>query len=84
MSRRRNQQAAAEEAPSPDTLTPHQVLCLVGQSKGSNVFEVTDVNQRSFLAELPSKFRKSVWIRRGTYSLRGADIVTASGNPMIV
>ncbi|EJU06255.1 hypothetical protein DACRYDRAFT_12978 [Dacryopinax primogenitus] len=67
MSRRRNLQAATEQPPSPDSFAPNQVICLVGQSKGSNVFEVTDVTGQTLLVELPSKFRKSVWIRRGSY-----------------
>lgn len=64
MSRRRGQ-PKAEEIPSPDSLSSEQALCLVGQSRGSNLFEVTDVTGRVLLAELPSKFRKNVWVRRG-------------------
>ena len=38
-----------------------QVVC----GRGNNLHEVEDPDGRQFLASMPTKFRRNVWIKRG-------------------
>ncbi|QRV73027.1 eukaryotic translation initiation factor 1A,X-chromosomal [Ceratobasidium sp. AG-Ba] len=42
------------------------VICRVGATRGGSQFEVYD-GENTWLAELPKRFRNTVWIRRGSY-----------------
>lgn len=44
-----------------------QVLCIVRGIAGANIFECWDgLADSSVVAELPPRFRKTLWIRRGS------------------
>lgn len=62
MSRKRQQKQIEEIS----DVEEGQKLCLVKGVAGANIFECSDgVSEASLLAELPPRFRKSIWIRRG-------------------
>lgn len=62
MSRRRQQKQADDLT----ELQEDQVLCVVKGTSGSNTFECSDgLSDSTFIAELPPRFRKTLWIRRG-------------------
>ena len=52
---------------------PHQRIVQVVAGKGNNLHQVfdpaavNDGDEGKYLASMPTKFRKSVWIKRGDY-----------------
>jgi len=47
--------------------TGNQEIVRVQAGRGNNLHEVTDAEGKSFLVSMPTKFRKSVWIKRGDF-----------------
>lgn len=45
----------------------NQEIVRVAASRGNNLHEVVDAKGKSFLVSMPTKFRKSVWIKRGNF-----------------
>ncbi|XP_045621162.1 probable RNA-binding protein EIF1AD [Procambarus clarkii] len=45
----------------------HQSIVKVVRPRGNNLHQVTTANGEEFLASMPLKFRKHVWIKRGDY-----------------
>lgn len=67
---KRNVQAAAQEASTPPAaLTPTQSLARVNKATGNNLYSCSIPNGREILVELPSRFRNTIWIKRGGYVL---------------
>lgn len=67
---KRNINAVAEETLNPpSTLAPEQQIARVKQAAGNNLYHLELPNGKSLLAELPSKFRSTIWIKRGSYAL---------------
>lgn len=63
MSRRAPKRSAAA---IPDLVPGKVILCRVqGAPRGSSIFEVFD-GQNAFLAQLPNRFRKTLWIKPGS------------------
>lgn len=50
-------------------LKDNQQIVKVLSSRGSNLHEVQAKDGSIFLASMPSKFRKNIWIRRGNFVL---------------
>lgn len=46
-----------------------QLIARVVRSRGSNLHEVETGEGQTFLASIPTKFRHTVWIRRGQFVL---------------
>jgi len=44
-----------------------QEIVRVAAGRGNNLHEVLDANGKSYLVSMPTKFRKSVWIKRGDF-----------------
>uniref|UniRef100_A0A7E4ZYW6 Probable RNA-binding protein EIF1AD n=1 Tax=Panagrellus redivivus TaxID=6233 RepID=A0A7E4ZYW6_PANRE len=44
-----------------------QRVAQVGQSRGNNLHEVVDETGERYLASMPTKFRNTVWIKRGQF-----------------
>ncbi|KAF8316852.1 nucleic acid-binding protein [Clavulina sp. PMI_390] len=64
MSRKRQQKQVDEF----EGIGEGQILCIVRSPAGANSFECSDgVSSESILAELPARFRKTLWIRRGSF-----------------
>ncbi|XP_071551476.1 probable RNA-binding protein EIF1AD [Panulirus ornatus] len=45
----------------------HQSIVRVVRPRGNNLHQVTTADGEEFLASMPHKFRKHVWIKRGDY-----------------
>nr|CAB3241519.1 probable RNA-binding protein EIF1AD [Phallusia mammillata] len=52
-----------------DLPMPHQSIVQVQGTSGSNLHEVCTENGEKYLASLPTKFRKNIWIKRGDFVL---------------
>ncbi|KAI9886114.1 MAG: hypothetical protein M1823_002074 [Watsoniomyces obsoletus] len=66
---RRNVRLVAEETSTPpDSLGESEFIARVTRAAGNNLFEV-QLPSSQRLVELPSRFRSTVWIRRGGFVL---------------
>ncbi|CAA94859.1 putative RNA-binding protein EIF1AD [Caenorhabditis elegans] len=48
-------------------LVDEDIIAQVRQSRGNNLHEVLDQNGDSYVVSMPTKFRKSVWLRRDQF-----------------
>ena len=65
---KRNLLATAEETSTPPILLDEGlVIARVRQAEGKNLYTVELPNNRALLVELPSRFRSTIWIKRGGY-----------------
>ncbi|PLN76493.1 putative eukaryotic translation initiation factor eIF1a-like protein [Aspergillus taichungensis] len=65
---RRKVLATAEETLTPpDDLAPGQQIARVLKATGNNLYAVEFPSKKSFLVELPSRFRSTIWIKRNSY-----------------
>jgi probable RNA-binding protein EIF1AD len=62
--------AAAEETSSPPSaLTSTQSIARVIKAEGNSLYSCSLPDQKKVLVELPSRFRNTIWIKRGGYVL---------------
>ena len=62
--------ATAEETSNPpDTLEPGQAIAQVVKGEGKNLYTVKLSDAKSLLVELPSRFRSTIWMKRGGFVL---------------
>ncbi|KAI0899871.1 nucleic acid-binding protein [Annulohypoxylon nitens] len=67
---KRNMRAAAEEAITPpDQLTETQSLAKVIEAEGNSLYTCSLPNRQTVLVELATRFRNTIWIKRGGYVL---------------
>ncbi len=67
---KRNVQAAAEETSNPPTaLTATQSIAQVIKATGNSLYSCILADRSEILVELPSRFRNTIWIKRGGYVL---------------
>lgn len=67
---KRNVVAAAEETSTPPSeLTASQSIARIVKAEGNSLYSCSLPNQRSMLVELPSRFRNTIWLKRGGYVL---------------
>lgn len=65
---KRNLLATAEETLTPpDALSEGQSIARVTKAAGNNLYNADLPSGRSILVELPSRFRSTIWIKRGSY-----------------
>ncbi|KAA8652540.1 hypothetical protein EYZ11_002583 [Aspergillus tanneri] len=65
---RRKMLATAEETLTPpDELLLGQHIARAIKATGNNVYAVELPSKESILVELPSRFRSTIWIKRGSY-----------------
>ena len=71
MARRKRQLLATAEETStpPATLEPGQVIAQVVKGEGKNLYKVKLPDAKSLLVELPSRFRSTIWMKRGGFVL---------------
>ncbi|CAE6429901.1 unnamed protein product [Rhizoctonia solani] len=65
MSRRGQSRIAEQELPD---VKNGIRICRIGVARGGSQFEVWD-GESNWLAELPKRFRNTIWVRRGSYVL---------------
>jgi len=51
----------------PDALSPSHYIARITKAEGKNLYNAELPDGRAVLAELESKFRSTVWIKRGSY-----------------
>ncbi|KAI9842599.1 MAG: hypothetical protein M1837_007037 [Sclerophora amabilis] len=62
--------ATADETSTPPTdLSENQAICRVIRAAGNNLYLAELPSGDSILAELPARFRSTIWIKRGGYLL---------------
>lgn len=67
---KRNVQAAAEETSTPPlALTATQSIARVIKATGNSLYSCSLPTGSEILVELPSRFRNTIWIKRGGYVL---------------
>ncbi|KAI1657902.1 nucleic acid-binding protein [Daldinia decipiens] len=67
---KREMRAIVEESTTPpDQLKEAQSLARVIKAEGNNLYTCSLPNQRTILVELATRFRNTVWIRRGGFVL---------------
>ena len=67
---KRNVLATAEETLTPPpSLSDGQSIARVVKGQGKNLYSVELPSGKSILAELPSRFRSTIWLMRGGYVL---------------
>lgn len=67
---KRNQQAAAEETSTPPpALTATQSIARVIKAEGNSLYSCSLPDKKTILVELPSRFRNTIWMKRGGYVL---------------
>ncbi|KAL4919732.1 hypothetical protein BDW62DRAFT_199455 [Aspergillus aurantiobrunneus] len=65
---RRKVLATAEETLfPPDELLPGQEIARVIKATGNNIYSVEFPSKKKALVELPSKFRSTIWMKRGSF-----------------
>jgi probable RNA-binding protein EIF1AD len=60
---------ADETVTPPDTLSSSQFVAAVKKAAGNNLYNVELPSGKTILAELPARFRSTIWIKRGTFVL---------------
>lgn len=67
---KRDIQAVAEETVTPpDTLPSSQTIAQVKHAAGNNLYQLSLPSGEVLLAELPARFRSTIWIKRGSFVL---------------
>jgi probable RNA-binding protein EIF1AD len=80
---KRNLQAAAEETSTPPpALTATQSIARVIKAEGNSLYSCSLPNQKTVLVELPSRFRNTIWIKRGGYVLIDSKEASARENKL--
>ena len=65
---KRNLLATAEETLTPsDALSEGQSIARVTKAAGNNLYNADLPSGKPILVELPSRFRSTIWIKRGSY-----------------
>ncbi|OCL14400.1 nucleic acid-binding protein [Glonium stellatum] len=65
---KRNLLATAEETLTPpDALSEGQSIARVTKAAGNNLYNADLPEGKPILVELPSRFRSTIWIKRGSY-----------------
>lgn len=65
---KRDVHAVAQETVTPPTqLAKDQQIARVKQNAGNNLYQLELSSEDVVLAELPAKFRSTIWIKRGTF-----------------
>lgn len=80
---RRKLLATAEETLTPPTnLTASQQIARVVKATGNNIYQVELPSKEAILAELPARFRSTIWMKRGSYVLVDMDALEGRDNKL--
>lgn len=76
------QAVALETITPPQTLKATQQIARVKQAAGNNLYQLELPNTDTALAELPARFRSTIWIKRGSYVLLDTDTLASRDNKL--
>jgi probable RNA-binding protein EIF1AD len=65
--RRKLQEVVEATLIPPDTLAPSQSIACVVKAEGNNLYSVELPSAKTLLVELPSRFRSTIWLKRGGF-----------------
>jgi probable RNA-binding protein EIF1AD len=71
---------AQESSTPPATLSVNQFIARVVKAAGNNLYAVESSSGETMLVELPSRFRSTIWIKRGGYVLVDTTAFTERDN----
>ena len=67
---KRDIRATADETVTPpDALPSSQMISLVKQASGNNLYQVELPSSQTLTVELAARFRSTIWLKRGSYVL---------------
>ena len=78
--RRKLQGIAKETLTPPDNLRHGLSIARVVKGEGNNLYSVELPSLKTLLVELPSRFRSTIWLKRGGYVLVDADALADREN----
>lgn len=80
---KRDIQAVAEETITPPTTLPDsQTIARVKQAAGNNLYQLELPTGKVVLAELPARFRSTIWIKRGSFVLVDTEALADRDNKL--
>lgn len=80
---KRNIQAVADETTTPpESLPAGQKIARVKSAAGNNLYNLELPAGEALLAELPARFRSTIWIKRGSYVLVDTAALADRGNKL--
>ncbi|KAL4785551.1 hypothetical protein BJX76DRAFT_176857 [Aspergillus varians] len=80
---RRKVLATAEETMfPPDELLAGQEIARVIKATGNNVYSVQFPSKKTALVELPSRFRSTIWMKRGSFVLVDTNALDTRDNKL--
>lgn len=80
---KRDIQAVAQETITPpDILSSSQAIARVKQAAGNNLYHLELPSSEVILAELPARFRSTIWIKRGSFVLVDTSALAARDNKL--
>ena len=80
---KRDVQAVAEETITPPGyLSEFQEIARVKQATGNNLYQLEVPSGKLVLAELPARFRSTIWIKRGSFVLIDTAALAERGNKL--
>ena len=80
---KRNIDAVAKETMTPpDHLPANQQIARLKQAAGNNLYHLELPTSEVILAELPSKFRSTIWLKRGSYVVVDSAALAARDNKL--
>jgi probable RNA-binding protein EIF1AD len=80
---KRDIQAVAQETISPpDSLPASQAIARVKQAAGKNLYHLELPAGDVILAELPARFRSTIWIKRGSFVLVNTSALAGRDNKL--
>ncbi|KAE8146234.1 nucleic acid-binding protein [Aspergillus avenaceus] len=81
---RRKVLATAEETLTPpDELQQGQQIARVIKATGNNIYAVELPSKDTILVELPSRFRSTIWMKRGSYVVIDTNALEGRDNKLV-
>lgn len=81
-SRRKLLATAEETLTPPDELGDGHRIARVLRATGNNIYSVELASNESILVELPSRFRSTIWMKRGSYIVVDTTALQARENKL--
>lgn len=80
MSRRKTRNTAEETLTPPDSLSQGQTIARIVKANGKDLYTVQTPNSTTLLVELESRFRATIFVKRGGYVLVDTNTTTDRAN----
>ena len=81
-SKRVKQAVVNETVTPPASLSAAQQVARVKQAAGNNTFQLELASGKTALAELPARFRSTIWLKRGTFVILDTEALAERDNKL--